>query len=239
MDFRAVGKKAREHLIVSLEGGTEDTFLWEHARRVANNAYRISMLAEAKAESPDLLAVVAAALFYTVGRSVQTEEDPDPDGRLDLFSRPLSDERCEAAARIMDGSLKRVLPAGTRRRAVQAILSGSDAEIDSIEGRIVHDAECLEEFGLTHLWATIRTDALRGYAIEKFLRSWEQREAYQYWTAKLTGLFNFIPVQHVARRRLERFRKFIRALSAQHLGEDLIEVCELPDEKAVVTVELE
>ena len=70
-ETQVVQQRARELLVLQVDGGRSDLFLWEHSLRVARNASCACQYPELADANIDRLALSAGALFHDVGWAVQ------------------------------------------------------------------------------------------------------------------------------------------------------------------------
>lgn len=219
MDWDALRSRARADLVIGTERGDEDVFLWEHSSRVAQCANRISKLTEVQSAQPDIVAVVAGALYHDaawIGRLASGEVQ-----RNEVLIAALTENHGEQSARVLEDSLSRLLPADSLQRASYAVRTFGARDSDSIEGQIIADANELEEFGGISLWTTIRRGVSEGKGVQAVLDMWRRRYEFRFWEARLTKAFRFDAVRETARRRLELLERFMTELEDQHKGSTL------------------
>ncbi len=219
MDWDALRNRARADLVISTERGDEDVFLWEHSSRVAQCANRISKLTEVQSAQPDIVAVVAGALYHDaawIGRLASGEVQ-----RNEVLIAAVTETHGEQSARVLENSLSRLLPSDSLQRASYAVRTFGARDSDSIEGQIIADANELEEFGGISLWTTIRRGVSEGKGVQAVLDMWRRRYEFRFWEARLNKAFRFDAVRETARRRLELLERFMSELEDQHKGADL------------------
>ncbi|HNQ21571.1 MAG TPA: HDOD domain-containing protein [Phycisphaerae bacterium] len=215
----AIWNRARADLIIVDERGQQDSYLWEHAQRVARCAQLVARLPEVRKQNPDDAAVLAAALYHDAGWVMRLRESSV--ARAQILNRAGSEAHRSLGAQLMEKQLEGLLPAESLRRASRAIRSLNERQIDTIEGQIVTDAENLNEVGLLSLWPIIRRGAEEGKDIESVLRTWQRQKEFRFWDARLKDAFRFDAVRRLAERRLERFGHFMQELEEQHASADL------------------
>ena len=219
MQQDAIWSRARADLLIKTEQGPYDLFLWEHSVRVAQNARSIAQLAEVRSTSPDEAAVFAAALYHEAGWIVRFRDGEIP--REEILIRSMSFPHREQGALMLERSLAKLLPADSLAHASQAIRTLDDRNMESIEGKIVADADNLDEFGVLSLWTTIRRGTVEGKGIQAVIDTWHRRREYRCWDARLKDSFRFAPVRAAAKRRLANFERLMRELEDEHQGADL------------------
>lgn len=211
--------RARADLVIVGATGEEDVFLWEHSVRIAKCAQIIVRLPSVQVHTPDIMVVVAAALYHDAGWAVLVGE-----GEIDrsaVLLGPTTGTQRELAIQLMEGSLRGLLLPGVIERSAAAIRSRNERVATSVEGQIVADAENLNEFGLLSLWPNIRRGAMEGKGVQAAIDTWHRRSEYQYWTALLNDAFRFGEVREIARQRLHRYEQAMAAIEEQHECRDV------------------
>ncbi len=219
MNWDAIWSRARADLVLVTDRGDEVRTLWEHASRVAENARRIAALPDVQATSLDESALVAAALYHDAGALERSREGGIISDEIML--KPLSPAEREDGASLMQKSLKTVLPAESLARATHAVKSLGNRKIESIEGVVVAEADCLDEFGALSLWTMVRRGAAEGRGIQAAIDTWHRQKEYRFWEARLKDSFRFPAVRMVAQRRLAVFADLMNQLARQHAGDDV------------------
>jgi len=235
----AVGGKAQMHLddiehraqvdltIVSTTGD-EDTYLWEHSRRVARNALSIASIPLIRSHRPDEEVVFATACYHAAGWAVRVRS-----GAIDRSSvllSPLCDALAEASAAVLETRLADIVSPERLRRAARAVRTLHERDADQIEAQIVAEARALEEFGMVSLWPTIRKGLLEGKGVQATIDTWRRKHEYHFWPARLKDAFRFDPVREMARQRLSKLEEVMDELARQHYGRDVSDAIALGDE---------
>ena len=122
---------------------------------------------------------------------------------------------------MMENGLANLLPREAIRRASLAIRSMSRRGTDSVEGRIVSDADNLDEFGPLALWPSIRRGVLDGKGIQAVIDTWQRRKEYQFWSARLNDSFHFEPVRKIAEKRLAIYESIMQEVECHLAVADL------------------
>lgn len=219
MDLEVIWKRARADLTLTTVQGGQDVFLWEHAVRVARSAEYICRIPEVQTRAPDEVAVNAAALYHDAGWVVRLRAGEIE--RHEILLGPAPESTCADGARMMERSLKELIPPETLERAGAAIRARNDRQTEQIEAQIIAEADNLEEFGLMFLWPAIRRGAFDGKGVQSILDTWGRRKEYQFWTARLTDSFRFEATRNLAAARLARLETFMSDLLIQQEVEDL------------------
>lgn len=214
-----IWNRARLDLVLTTDDGEPDSFLWEHSQRVAKSAMRIVQLPEVNQKTPDLAAIVAAALYHDAGWVVRVQDGSA--GRIDVLGRVPPDTHRDQGAWMLKQGLKSLLFRGSMERALGAVRTLNDRDIQSIEGQVVTEAENLDEFGVLSFWPAIRRGALEGKGVTAILDTWRRRQEYHFWAARLADSFRFEPVREIARRRLDQLETVMAQIEQQHGGFDL------------------
>ena len=218
-EIDAIRKRARADLIVMTDQGDSDVFLWEHSVRVAHSAQQIAKLPEVVPKDADQDALVAAALYHDAGWVIGCRE-----GRLDrrdILLSPLPGSAWGQAASLLEARLAPILQASSLRRATIAVREMGKREPESIEGRILVEANNLDEFGVTALWPAIRRGFIEGKGVQAVIDTWRRKKEYQFWSARVKDSFRFPTVRKHAERRLKRLERFMRELEEQQQGLDV------------------
>jgi hypothetical protein len=215
----SIWDRARVDLVLTTEDGEPDTFLWEHSRRIAQSAVQISTLPEIKADHPDPAAVVAAALYHDAGWVVRVQDGSAK--RIDILGRPAPDTHRDQSAWLLEKRLGSILEPRSMELALAAVRTLNDRDIPGIEGRIVTEAENLDEFGVLSLWSAIRRGALEGKGVTAVLETWRRRQEYHFWAARLSDSFRFDAVRQIARQRLNQLEDVMTQIDQQHAGADV------------------
>lgn len=215
-----IWNRARVDLSLTTETGDPDVFLWEHSARVGQYALQIAQIPDIKANGPDMSSVLAAALYHDAGWAVRVRAGEAK--RLEILVRPNPENHREQGALLMETSLEGLLSRESLERASRAIRTLNDRVIPLLEGRIVSDAENLDEFGVLSFWPAVRRGALEGKGIKTVIDTWRRRQEYHFWTARLGDSFRFASVREIARARLAKLERAMEELEQQHLGADIL-----------------
>lgn len=219
MDMNAIWTRARADMTVSTDHGTTDPFLWEHALRVARNARFIASLPEVQQSSPDLSAIESAALYHDAGWIARLKDGEI--SREEFLIRPTTSAHYEQGAMLLEQRLMKILPPDTLVRASHAIRSMSDRNSRHIEGRILAEADNLDEFGIMALWGNIRRGLLDGRGVQSAVDTWRRRKEYRFWEARLNESFRLDKVRKIAEKRLQHYEHIMRELADLVVGRDV------------------
>ncbi len=214
----AIWKRAESDLAISTGNGDSDLFLWEHSARVTRNALRIAELPGVANLSPNPVVVAAAALYHDSAWALRVRDKEV--SRLEVLVRSPADDHRESSASYMRHCLESIVPPAELERAVSAVMGLDHRDLDIVEGQIVADADNLDDFSATSLWATIRRGALDGNAIQAVIDRWHRRTEYHFWSARLSDSFRFQIVRALAKKRLAGLERLMHELEEQQRAGD-------------------
>lgn len=215
----SIWTRARSDLLITTEPGDDDVFLWEHSARVAQSAQEITRLPLIQSHSVDTGVVVAAALYHDAGWIAHLSSGII--SRYEMLVRPPPDTHREQGTLLMERSLKGILAPEAVKHVSLIIRTLNERTVESIEGKIVAEAENLDEFGLQALWPNIRRGALDGKGVQALIDTWHRRKEYQFWSARLNDSFRFAPIRELAKRRLATYERVMKEIEALHRGVDI------------------
>ena len=125
---------------------------------------------------------------------------------------------------MLEQSLSDLLTRESLARALQAVRSLYDRDSESVEARIVSEADNLDQFGLLSLWLVIRRGIVDGKGVQNVIDTWKSRKEFGYWKALLDDSFQLPSVRAVAEERLDHLEHLMEGLELQHRGEDLARI---------------
>jgi len=212
---------ARRDLVFIGDDGIQDVFLWEHCRRVAQNARLIAMLPSVPARRIDADALEAAALYHDAGWICQCREGIL--GRFEFLCKPTSPLQRDLAASCLTEALAGHLKPRSLTTAAKLVRQLNDRDVRAVEAQILADADNLDEIGGLSLWSMIRRHTFEGKSIEATLETWRRQREFQFWKARINKTVRFEAVKQLAFERLEQFDEFMRLLGRHHSGDDIRE----------------
>ncbi len=218
-EFEAIGRLARTDLTIATEQGNPDLFLWKHAHRVALTAQRIVRLRAVRSEEPNVIAITAAAFYHDAGWSHRCRSG-ERHGPEILLGRTTMEVR-ERGAGMLRHTLGELLSANTVARATRAIRTMDEDEPDTVESKVLGEANALDQFGVLLLRSAVRLGALDGKGIQGAFDAWRKSREYGFWVARLRTAFRFAAVRSLARSRLAKFERLMEELEAQHQSRDI------------------
>ncbi len=221
MQLDAIWNCARADLTIKTKQGEIDLFLWEHASRFANAARHISQIPIVSEFKPDLVAVVASALYIEAGWIQMWREGKISKHEIRLS--PLTNSNRDYGISMMEKSLVKLMTPDSLQRASLAIRHISQRNTKFIDTQILAEALNLNEFGFIPLWASIRRGMLEGKGVQAVIDNWKRKKEYQFWSARLRDSFRFEPVRLLAAKRLRMFERFMEDLESHHLCTDIEE----------------
>lgn len=128
-------------------------------------------------------------------------------------------ERVEQAAELLVSSQGRDADENLLDRATALLLQLPQRSPALAEARLLADALNLDDFGLTGFLVRAIQLGSQGAGMSQIMDSWEKREEYGYWEARLKDGFHFEPVRQIARRRLDRMRQAHKLLKEELDGD--------------------
>lgn len=219
MDLERLSALARALLVIQEPDGRTDPWVWEHSERVERLTRWIARQRELASRTVDLEALAVAALFHDAGWVVQFRQGQLT--RLQMLCRPTSDIQRELGAAFMSEHAGHLIPGASLERARTAIRQCNDRATPSIEGRILADAENLDDVGAIQIVKQVRHYASEGRAVGQMLGVWARQHEYQYWEMRLKDYFHYPSVRELARARLTSADRFMSALLSEQGGEDV------------------
>lgn len=212
----SLGKRS---LVVAIDETREDLWLWEHAQRVTHLGQAIGAIPELRAETPDALALQAAALFHDAGWI--TEYQQGRWKRWQLLGRPTNDIQRELGAALLQEEAGALLPASSARRAGDAIRQCNNRKTELLEARILAEAEALDEMGSMYLLRQFRQYQAEGRPLQQLVDTWQRQKEYRFWELRLQDGFYWDTTRALARQRLAAIETFMTALARDLHGQDV------------------
>ncbi len=219
MDLESIQKTARLDLLLSVNDGAQDVFLWEHSLRVAQNAQQIAHLSDARKLGVDEFSVFLAGLYHDAGLASRVNSGELD--RMQVLLGPTTENDCEVGALMLERSLRGRVSPMVLDRAALAVRTRQDRSSRSPDAIVLAEAEALDEFGVLPLWLAVRRGAIEGRGVEAAIESWVRKKEYRFWTARLTDSFRFPEVRELARVRLTRIERLMGEVQLESLGQDL------------------
>ena len=213
----SIRPRAREDLVIVVDADRDDVVLWERAVRVSRSAGWIADLPEASDDDSDRRAVLAAALYHDAGWAIQFRDGGI--ARAEILYKPTNDKQRELAAELLAARLADLLSPGSLDIACQAVRQANRRDTDLLEARILSDALNLDEIGMA-LWQIVRRHAMDGTGVEVALDTWQRRNEYGYWDARIKR-FRYEPVRQKAVEHLTGVENYMIALARHHFGPDV------------------
>jgi hypothetical protein len=204
----AVKSRLEEVLRLPAGGGTPGPRLVDDAHRLWKTIQRFTQMGlsagELDAEALEL-ACFALHLPFAHRRGATASKL----GRLNLR------QRCQQGSELIINLLSGQAPQATFDRVVH-ILEQTPARSPTLtEAKLLADAINLEDFGILGLVGQIIQLSASGQGTIQLLESWDNRQSYGYWEARLKDSFHFGPVRDLAETRLHDARLVVRMLRAE------------------------
>jgi hypothetical protein len=128
-------------------------------------------------------------------------------------------ERCEQGAELLINHLDEIVADELLERTSELLHETLVKAPGMDEARLLADALNLDDFGVTGAMLLAMQCGRQNVGIRQFMDSFEKREQYGYWSARLKDGFHFEPVREMARKRVEAARKLVEMLGKE-LKED-------------------
>ncbi|MFT4868578.1 MAG: putative nucleotidyltransferase with HDIG domain [Colwellia polaris] len=206
-ELQTLKERLRKEFSDYIEKGGGKNFRYHHLTSVRKYALK---LADNVDEEVDIRVLEAAALFHDIGRSEDIE-----DGFLDPFENHEGHD--EQGAEIVPEYIDDVLDK-EKVEKVKKLIQNHHSEPETLEGKILQDADHLYSYGVHDLWRMIHyssqtereIDELPGYFWEELV----PRRAEEIET------FNFDKTREVAEKRLIRYQEAVRQFQDEIEAED-------------------
>lgn len=182
-------------------------FRYHHLTSVHDYALEI---ADSIDEEVDLKVLQAAALFHDIGRKEDIE-----DGHMDPFEgHEGHDERgAELVSEYIDDILDE-----EQVEQVELIIRNHHSEPETLEGRVLQDADHLYSYGVHDLWRMIHYSAQTEREIDELPEYfWEELVPQR---AQELETFNFDKTREVAEKRLMKYQEAVRQFQDEIEGND-------------------
>lgn len=218
----AIREVARRSLVIPLENGREDRFLWEHTGRVVRAAHLIAQI-EKITDSLDAEVLTVAAWFSNAGWIVEFEQGKVT--REGIRSRTTSPVQRELGASLLIAKLSKILEHRVVDQAAMCVRSLGERQVERLDARLILDADCLEECGPLSLLQMVRQQAFQGRGLDEVLKAWTRRTEYGYWKALINESIHFPSVRAIAKKRLDYLNHYVEQLRTCH---DAGDICDAP-----------
>ena len=210
---------AREVLVGRSPLGREDTFLFDHSMRVMHVAERLSACREVRAWRLDRFALSAAALFHQAA-TVRLEEERRTSTVYAAATMSAEDVK-QYSAELAGDRLAGRLPQRQLEFVQEVIRHTHDAASDIPESKILSDADSLDDIGALGIWRDLRRNILEGHAVDEAVRTWQRREEYGYWEARMREALQLETSRRLAAGRLAAARAFMQQLARERDASDI------------------
>lgn len=193
-----------------LAGGKN--YRYYHLCRVHRYAKKLMETEEIKHEEFDEEVVEVASLFHDIGRAEDIE-----DGYLNPMET--HEGHAETGAEKVEEHVKDVLEEDQLEK-VKEIIRNHHSEPETVEGRILQDADSLGLFGVLDIWRSVH------YSSEK---ERTLKEAIEYFWEEQAGRLeerleelHFDVSREIAEKRLSDYKETVKKIEAEHQGEDIL-----------------
>lgn len=209
-DIERVKEAVREEFSGYYEHAGGADYRYHHLVRVHRYVRALMEVPEVAALDFDPAAVELAALLHDIGRAADIE-----DGYLDPFEDHAG--HAERGAEMVDRFVPDLSPG--RLELVRDAIASHHGEPDTVEGRIVQDADRLDGFGVHDLWRMIHYAAERERTPEESLEYF-RKEAVDRYEDELER-FHFDAAREVAADRLDRHVAAVDRIETEWRGDDI------------------
>ena len=199
--------------------GRDDTYLYDHSVRVMHVAERLSHAREAAQWRLDRFALSVAALFHQAA-TVRLEEERRTSTVYAAATMSADDVR-QYSAELAADRLKGKVPPRQLELVQDIIRHTHDPATAVNEARILSDADNLDDMGALGVWRDLRRSALEGRGVEAAVRTWERRQQYGSWEARIRDAFRLETSRRLARSRLAAAQAFMQQLSRERQADDM------------------
>jgi HD superfamily phosphodiesterase len=210
---------AREVLVGRSPLGREDTFLFDHSVRVMGVAERLSGCREVRAWRLDRFALSAAALFHQAA-TVRLEEERRTSTVYAAATMSAEDVK-QYSAELAGDRLAGRLPQRQLEFVQEVIRHAHDAAGNIPESKILSDADSLDDIGALGIWRDLMRNILEGHAVDEAVRTWQRREEYGYWEARMREALQLETSRRLAAGRLAAARAFMQQLARERDASDI------------------
>lgn len=183
-------------------------YRYTHLETVRKIAVKLTEKIE---EKPDMKVLEIAALYHDIGRAEDIE-----DGEMDPFEGHEGHEG-RGADRVSEFVADFV--SDDQMEKIERIIENHHSEPETLEGRIVQDADSISNFGVNNLWRQIHYASEHGRTLEKSL-DYFWNTAVEDYRQKIESM-HFPISQKVAEKRLERHRKAVKDIEKEMEAEDI------------------
>jgi HD superfamily phosphodiesterase len=210
---------AREVLVGRSPLGREDTFLFDHSMRVMRVAERLSGCREVRAWRLDRFALSVAALFHQAA-TVRLEEERRTSTVYAAATMSAEDVK-QYSAELAGDRLAGRLPQRQLEFVQEVVRHAHDAASNIPESKILSDADSLDDIGALGIWRDLRRGILEGHAVDEAVRTWQRREQYGYWEARMREALQLETSRRLAAGRLAAARAFMQQLARERDASDI------------------
>lgn len=168
-------------------------------------------LAEKIEEEPDMEVLETAALYHDIGRAEDIEN-----GEMDPFEGHEGHER-RGAEKVSESVADFV--SEEQLEKIERIIENHHSEPETLEGRIVQDADSISNFGVNNLWRQIHYASEHGKTLEESL-DYFWNTAVEDYREKIESM-HFPASEKIAEERLERHREAVKDIEREMEAEDI------------------
>ena len=180
----------------------------KHLETVRKIAIKIAEKVEA---NPDGKVLEIAALYHDIGRADDIE-----DGEMDPFEGHEGHEKrgAEKVSEFVDNYVSK-----HRLDRIENVIRNHHSEPETVEGKIVQDADELSVFGVNNLWRQIHYASYHELTFEESM-DYFWNTAVDEYREKIKS-FHFQVSKEIAQRRLEKHKKAVRDIEDEMEAADI------------------
>ena len=218
-DLGVIKEIAEQVLSVPTLKGTPDRYLIDRGSRVLRHCGNISRLKDVQCFQVDHECLNVAALFRDAGFARYANQE-DKVARMVLADLTDEDLR-DFSTQLVQEKLGEILNPRQMERVCSIIIESGRRETVLIEAMILADARNLDDMGAVGIFNEFRRYVVHGRGVSDALASWDRKQQYEYWTARLRESFRFDTVRRLAERRLRVAEQFMANLQQENRAADM------------------
>ena len=186
-------------------------YRYHHLESTRKHVMRLLESREISREEIDEEILETAALFHDIGRKQDIE-----DGEMDPFEG--HEGHAERGAEIVQEYVQDVI-GKKKAEKVRKIVENHHSEAETVEGRIVQDADLLTNYGVLDLWRMMHFSSDEGRTMQEAFEYFWETHVPRY----LDNLdeFYFEVSRKWARKRLLKHQETVERMESEYEAEDL------------------
>lgn len=190
-------------------GGWE--YRYHHLVRTRRYAVKLMQTHELELEEFDEKVVEVAALFHDIGRKEDIE-----DGYLDPMEN--HEGHADKGGEIVEEHVSDYLNQ-EQLENVKKVIYNHHSEPETVEGKIVQDADDLGKFSSIDIWRLVHYASDNERTLEETIEYYRKKLKLE--NEKLIHRLHFEKSKKVARKRLKKYSETIETMDRERKGEDI------------------